>query len=382
MDIDFIALEMLCLSEGKMFEISYEDKTGARVGKLNTAHGSIETPCFMPVATQGTIKTLRFDTISDLDYKAIISNAFILYLRPGLKVLRKCGGLHNFINWNDAIFTDSGGFQMLNPDFIEQRNEVGVVFRSPFDNSRHHITPEKCIEIQNEIGSDVVMVLDDLVPYKSNRKSQETAVMRTIDWAIRCKRAHNSSKQLLFAITQGGTYSDLRLKCAEGLIKLDFDGYAIGGLSIGEPKDVMQSILAEQIKVLPPDKPRYLMGVGSPTELLESISKGVDVFDSTFPTRNARHNDAYTFNGDMNISRGKFKDDLSPIEDDCKCYTCINHTRAYVHHLLRNHEVTGQSLMTIHNLFFIKRLFDSIIEAIKDNRFSALKEDLVRRLNQ
>lgn len=364
-----------------MFEISYEDETGARVGKLITVHGSVATPCFMPVATKGTVKTLTFENIEELNFQAIISNAFILYLRPGLDVLRKSGGLHNFLNWKRTIFTDSGGFQMLNPDFIVKRNEKGVIFRSPFDKSRHHLTPEKCVEIQNELGSDVAMVLDDLVPYGRDRKFQEIAVKRTLDWATRCKQAHKNRSQLLFAITQGGTYSDLRRNCAEGLIELDFDGYAIGGLSIGEPKEIMNNILTEQTCILPRDKPRYLMGVGSPAELLESISSGVDIFDSTFPTRNARHNDAYTFSGGMNLSRGKFKADFSPIEEDCGCYTCINHSRAYVHHLLRNHEVTGQSLMTIHNLFFIKRLLDLAVEAISDNRFSTFKENMVKTLS-
>jgi queuine tRNA-ribosyltransferase len=364
-----------------MFEILHEDYSGARVGRLHTAHGTLETPFFMPVATQGTVKTLKFKEVKELGYGAVISNAFVLYLRPGVTLISKGGGLHEFMGWDRAVFTDSGGFQMLNPDFLEKTDQKGVTFRSPFDNSRHRLTPESCIEIQNQLGSDIAMVLDALVPFDSSRKEQETAVERTTAWARRCKNAHNNSSQLLFAITQGGTHKDLRERSARELVEIGFDGYGIGGLSIGESKDEMHNVLSWQTAILPKSKPRYLMGVGSPAELVESISRGVDIFDSTFPTRNARHNEAYTFNGKMNLSRGKFRDDKSPIEDGCGCYSCQNHTRAYIHHLLRNHEITGQSLMTIHNLYFIEWLLKNVRDAIKKNSFRDFKEKTLKGLN-
>jgi queuine tRNA-ribosyltransferase len=364
-----------------MFKILHQDDTGARVGRLSTAHGEVETPFFMPVATQGTVKTVKFNEIRSLGFEAVISNAFVLYLRPGVDVINEAGGLHNFMGWEGAVFTDSGGFQMLNPDFLIKTDQKGVTFRSPFDKSKHLLTPEGCTEIQNQLGSDVAMVLDALVPFNRSRKMQKLAVERTTEWARRCKSAHNNGTQLLFAITQGGTHSDLRERSAIELVEIGFDGYGIGGLSIGESKDEMHTVLSGQTSILPKGKPRYLMGVGSPVELVESISRGVDIFDSTFPTRNARHNEAYTFGGSMNLSRGRFRDDKSPIEDGCGCYGCQNHTRAYIHHLLRNHEVTGQSLMTIHNLYFIQRLLKNVREAIKKSRFSEFKEEMLLELN-
>ncbi len=350
-----------------MFKFKAESETGARIGSLTTPHGIVKTPLFMPVATQGTVKTLTFKEVVDLGHKALISNAFVLYLKPGLDTIKKLGGIHAFINWRDVLFTDSGGFQMLNPDFIDKTDKSGVVFRSPFDRSRHKITPESCMKIQNDLGSDVAMVLDNLIPFDSPKESQEKAVNQTTQWAKRCKEAHENEDQLIFAITQGGTHPDLRRKSARELVEIGFDGYAIGGLSIGEPKNIMQRILREQTNVLPGDKPRYLMGVGSPIELLNAISLGVDIFDSTFPTRNARHNDAYTYRGEINLSRGRFKTDEKPIEEECDCYTCINHSRAYINHLLKNREVTGQSLMTIHNLYFINRLLRDAKNAIQKN---------------
>ncbi len=363
-----------------MFEILHEDDTGSRVGRLHTAHGNVETPFFMPVATQGTVKTLKFNEVSHLGFEAVISNAFVLYLRPGIDLIDEAGGLHEFMGWDRAVFTDSGGFQMLNPDFLEKTDQKGVTFRSPFDNSRHLLTPESCIEIQNRLGSDVAMVLDALVPFDSSRKMQEHAVERTSEWAGRCKAAHNNGRQLLFAITQGGTHQDLRERSAAELVEIGFDGYGIGGLSIGESKDEMHAVLSEQTAILPKSKPRYLMGVGSPAELVESISRGVDIFDSTFPTRNARHNEAYTFSGSMNLSRGRFRNHKSPIEEACGCFTCKNHTRAYIHHLLRNHEVTGLSLMTIHNLYFIQQLLKSVRDAIKNNCLTEFKEETLQKL--
>lgn len=361
-----------------MFRIDNHDDSGARAGVLATGHGKVQTPFFMPVATKGTVKTLTHEEVGNLGFDSVISNALVLYLRPGVETIEQSGGLHSFTGWKKTIFTDSGGFQILNPEFLKKADEKGVVFRSPIDNSRHTITPEKCIEIQNRMGSDVAMVLDMVIPFGASIEENSRAVNMTSDWARRCKEAHKNREQLLFAITQGGTFSKLRDRSTRELLEIDFDGYGIGGLSIGEPKEVMHQIIKEQNKVLPEDKPRYLMGVGSPVELLRAISMGVDVFDSTFPTRNARHNDAYTFKGEFNISRGKFKNDYSPIEAECNCFTCKNHSRAYVHHLLKNKEVTGQVLMTLHNLAFIKNLMTRSREAIVENRFSEFKNNTLR----
>jgi queuine tRNA-ribosyltransferase len=352
----------------------------ARIGRLKTGHGSVETPCFLPVATQGSVKTLTFSDVEGLGFEALISNAFLLYLRPGESTIKKAGGLHGFMGWEKSIFTDSGGFQMLNPDFMIRSNDKGVVFKSPFDQSKHLLTPESCMDIQSGLGSDVAMVLDALAPYSSSKEEQELALKRNFAWAKRCKEAQSKCDQLLFAITQGGVYSDLRNKSASELISLDFDGYAIGGLSIGEPREVMLAILGEQASILPLEKPRYLMGVGSPVELLEAISLGIDIFDSTFPTRNARHNQAYTFKGDMNLSRGRFREDFAPIEDGCNCYACKNHSRAYVHHLLKSREATGKSLVTMHNLFFVQRLLETAKDKIKQRGFHEFKGDMQRRL--
>ncbi len=363
-----------------MFEVTHVDPTGARIGRLHTAHGVVETPAFMPVATNGTVKTLSFDTVAGLGFEALISNAFILYLRPGLEVIEAACGIHKFMGWDKTVFTDSGGFQMLSPEFYEKTSEKGVLFRSPIDRSRHMLTPEICINIQNRLGSDVAMVLDDLVPFGSNRGVLAAAVERTTRWAKRCKEANDSDTQLLFAITQGGTDQALRRRSAEALVDIGFDGYAIGGLSIGEPKDVMSQILRDQVRVLPENRPRYLMGLGSPTEIIDAIAAGIDIFDSTFPTRNARHNGAYTFNGYLNLSRGGFKNDTLPIEDGCKCYACQNHSRAYIHHLLRSREQTAKSLMTIHNLHFMQRIIALTKEAIRDGRLLDFKEEVSEQM--
>ncbi len=360
-----------------MFGIVDTDDTGARNGRLHTAHGKIETPCFLPVATKGSVKTLTFEDLKSIGFQSFISNALLLYLRPGLKTISGAGGLHSFIGWDKCIFTDSGGYQMLNSDFMEGITGDGVLFRSPFDRSKHTFTPEICMEIQNILASDVAMVLDTLIPAGADRNAIAKAVKTTTEWARRCKEAHKNDSQMIFAITQGGIYSDLRERSAREVIEIGFDGYAIGGLSIGEPKEVMLSILKEQTAILPRDKPRYLMGVGSPSEVLESIALGVDIFDSTFPTRNARHNDAYTRSGEINLSRGKYRDDFTPIDDRCGCYTCKTHTRAYVHHLLRNHEPTALTLMTLHNLYFMHKLIEDSKQAIAEGVFNEFKKETV-----
>jgi len=363
-----------------MFEVECQDSGGARVGVLSTSHGAVETPLFLPVATHGAVKTLTFPQLRELGYPAFISNAFVLYLKPGVKVIREAGGLHSFLGWSGVVFTDSGGYQMLNPEFMEGVGKKGVVFRSPFDRSRHVFTPELCMEVQNELGADVALTLDALVAHDQGLKEQEEAVRKTLEWAERCRKAHSNASQLLFAITQGGTDERLRKRCALKLVEMGFDGYAIGGLSIGEPKELMHQVLSEQVKLLPCEKPRYLMGVGSPLDMLRCIESGVDIFDSSFPTRNARHGLAYTFSGELQMDRGRFREDERPIENGCPCYTCRSHSRAYVHHLLKANEAAGKTLMTIHNLSFIARLLEAAKQAIREDRLSELKGSLSRVL--
>ncbi|MFQ5976201.1 MAG: tRNA guanosine(34) transglycosylase Tgt [Candidatus Hydrothermarchaeales archaeon] len=362
-----------------MFEVIHEDgSSGARVGLLKTKHGEVKTPAFMPVATKGGVKTLDPQEVVEVGTQAIISNAFLLYLKPGVDVIREAGGLHEFSGFSDTvIFTDSGGFQMLRESFFEGVSKKGVTFRSPFDDSKHVFTPEKCMEVQMALGSDVAMVLDDCPPYDANYDRVKKSTERTVEWAKRCIDAHGGD-QFLFCIIQGGHFKDLRRDNTEALGGLGFDGYGIGGLSIGEPLDEMFDTLRYSVPLIPRDKPRYLMGVGSPVELLESVGLGVDIFDSAFPTRNARHNTVYTYGGKYNISKGRFKGDYGPLEEGCGCYACQNFSRAYVSHLMRVHEALGMRLVTIHNLYFIHDLLEKAREAMVKDGLEEFKLEFER----
>jgi len=358
------------------FSISCEDTaTKARVGKLRTAHGVVATPCFMPVATKASVKTLASEELLSLGVEAIISNALLLYLKPGVEVISAAGGLHTFMNFHRTIFTDSGGFQALRREFKPEFTKRGIAFRSPFDNSRHVFTPELCIAVQEALGSDVALTLDDCPPYGEAKERYVESVARTTRWARACKAAHACDDQLLFAIAQGGTFADLRRESAAQLAQLDFDGYGIGGLSIGEPHDVMLSMLEVSISALPEEKPRYLMGLGSPIEVLEAIARGVDIFDSAFPTRNARHSAVYTREGKYSITKAKHLRSHAPLEEACTCYTCRNYTRAYVSHLMRAGETLGMRLVTLHNLHFMQTLMRDARKAIAAGEFAEfLKE--------
>lgn len=360
-----------------MFKIIHEDGD-ARVGKLYTAHGAVDTPAFLPVATKGSVKTLSSEELVETHAQALIANAFLLYLKPGIEVITETGSLHEFMNWRRCIFTDSGGYQMLRQGFLRGVTRKGISFRSPFDEARHLLTPEKCIEIQQSLGSDVAMVLDDCPPYESIYEHVRDSLSRTLDWAERCKKAHSGEGQQLFAIIQGGVFEDLRRKGAEKLAELNFDGYGIGGLSIGEPKKIMLETLKHTVPLIPEEKPRYLMGVGSPAELLESISLGIDIFDSAFPTRNARHNTVYTESGKYSVTKGRFAQDFSPLEEGCKCYACRNYSRAYVNHLLRVYETLGMRLVTIHNLYSIQNLMREARKAIASGEFEEFKNNFRR----
>jgi len=361
-----------------MFKIKSSDKkSSARTGVLKIGKRKIETPCFLPVATKGSVKTLSFGELDKCNVQGIISNSFLLYLRPGIEVIQKAGGLHSFFGWNGIIFTDSGGFQMLNEYYAPKIGKNGAWFKSPFDESKHFISPEKCMEIQNSLASDVALTLDALVPYGSSREEIKKSTRLTVEWARRCKEAHKNDKQLLIAITQGGVFRELRKECTEKLVGLDFDGYAIGGLSIGESGEEMLSTLKYNTEILPEDKPRYFMGLGSPKDIVECVDAGVDVFDSCFPTRNARHGEAYTYSGALKIIKEKFSKDFKPIDESCKCYTCKNHTRAYLRHLLKVNEISGLKLMTIHNIFFLQKFMGDIRNAIKNNEFREFRKEVI-----
>ena len=360
-----------------MYELIHTEKnTGARAGKLKTAHGTIDTPAFMPVATKATVKTLAAEELYEMGTQVLISNAFHLFLAPGVEVIKRAGGLHEFMHWRRAIFTDSGGFQMIRKDFPFKITDEGIKYKNPRDGKKYSYTPEICIENQKILGSDVAMILDDCPTYGSEYSVVEASVERTLKWARIAEKVEKKNGQLVFAILQGGTFAELRAKCAQELIEMDFDGYGIGGLSIGEPKDVMKEVLKYNVPLVPEDKPRYLMGVGSPVELLESIGSGVDIFDSAFPTRNARHQTLMTTRGNIDIARSKFALDFAPIDEECTCYSCKNYTRAYLHHLFKESELLALRLASIHNLHFIQSIVKAARGAILEDRFVEFKKNI------
>lgn len=360
-----------------MFELVHLDRD-ARMGRLSTTHGAIDTPAFLPVATKATVKTLTPEEILETGAQAIISNAFHLYLSPGIEVIREAGGLHKFMSWWGAVFTDSGGFQMIRRDFKLNIKEDGISYKNPRDGEKYLYTPEECIKAQDALASDVALVLDECPPYGGYNKAK-ASMENTLRWARRSKEAHRKKGQLLFAILQGGTFPDLRKKCSEELVALGFDGYAIGGLSIGEPREIMNQVLRHSLPLLPLDKPRWLMGVGSPIEVLEAIGQGIDFFDSAFPTRNARHQTGMTKNGDLDLGRKKYARDFRPIEDGCRCYSCKNYSRAYIFHLFKESELLAMRLLSIHNLSFMQELMRKVREAIEEDNFIGYKRDFTDR---
>jgi queuine tRNA-ribosyltransferase len=360
-----------------MFKIIATDGK-ARAGALHTAHGAIETPLFMPVATKAALKWVSLAECSAAEIECFIANAYLLSLQPGLAVIKKAGGLHGFMNWSKGIFTDSGGFQVLSEEFLLKINDNGVFFRNPFDKSRSFLSPEKCIEIQNALGSDVAMCLDDVPLHGSSAKRIAESAARTFQWAKRCKETHKSKKQLLFGICQGGTIEKLRRKSAEQISSIDFDGIALGGLCIGEPKQKMLRMVSLSNKIIPPEKPRYLMGVGSPKELLQCIALGIDVFDSCFPTRTARHGLAFTEKGNIDVCKSAFKFDFNPLDAKCACPVCTQHSRAYLHHLFKVKEENSKMLLSVHNLHFTANLVKQAREAIRERKFG----QLVKRFKQ
>ncbi|MCC5911544.1 MAG: tRNA guanosine(34) transglycosylase Tgt [Clostridiaceae bacterium] len=359
------------------YELIKECKqSGARLGKVHTPHGEIETPIFMPVGTQATVKTMTPEELKEIKSQIILSNTYHLYLRPGHKLIEKAGGLHKFMNWDKPILTDSGGFQVFSLGDLRKITEEGVEFRSHLDGSKHFISPEKAVEIQTSLGSDIMMVFDECAPYPADRDYVKKSLERTTRWAKRCKEAHvNIEKQSLFGIIQGGMYADLRKQSAEELLELDFPGYAVGGLSVGEPKPLMYEVLEHTTPLMPKDKPRYLMGVGSPDCLIEGVIRGIDMFDCVLPTRIARNGTAMTSHGKVVIKNAKHTESFEALDPECDCYTCKNYSRAYLRHLFKANEVLGLRLLSYHNLYFLLKLMEEVREAIREDRLLDYKKN-------
>lgn len=359
------------------FELLKEsDECKARLGKIYTNHGVIETPIFMPVGTKATVKAMTPEELKELDAQIILSNTYHLFLRPGDKLIKEAGGLHKFMNWNRPILTDSGGFQVFSLGKLRKIKEEGVDFRSHIDGSKQFISPEKAMEIQNNLGSDIMMAFDECVPYPASYEYTKKSMERTTRWAKRCKDAHkNPDNQALFGIVQGGMYEDLRRESVKQITELDFPGYAVGGLSVGEPRDLMCEVMDYTVDLLPKDKPRYLMGVGTPDYLFEAVERGIDMADCVLPTRMARHGAFLTSKGQLTIKNAKYKNDFSPIDEKCNCYTCRNFSRAYIRHLFNEKEILGARLASIHNLFFLINLMKSIRISIRENNFMEFKKE-------
>ncbi|GKV68762.1 queuine tRNA-ribosyltransferase [Sporosarcina sp. NCCP-2716] len=351
-------------------------QTGARLGIVHTPHGSFETPAFMPVGTMATVKTLSPEELKEMGAGIILSNTYHLWLRPGHEIIKEAGGLHKFMNWDRPILTDSGGFQVFSLSDFRKIEEEGVHFRHHLNGSKLFLSPEKAMEIQNALGSDIMMAFDECPPYPATYEYMKASVERTSRWAERCLNAHQRPEdQGLFGIVQGGEFEELRKQSAKDLVALDFPGYAIGGLSVGEPKDVMNRVLEFTTPLLPEDKPRYLMGVGSPDSLIDGAIRGVDMFDCVLPTRIARNGTLMTSNGRVVIKNAKYERDFGPIDENCDCYTCKKYTRAYIRHLIRANETFGLRLASYHNLYFLLRLMDNVREAIRQDRLGDFREE-------
>ena len=358
-----------------------EKNTKARLGKLETNHGAFDTPMFMPVGTLANVKTLSPEEVKELGSGIILSNTYHLWLRPGEDVVKNAGGLHKFMNYNGPILTDSGGFQVFSLTKNKKKDitEEGVHFKSHLDGSKLFLTPELSIKIQNKLDSDIAMSFDECIPYPATYEYAKTSTDRTLRWSKRGKDVHKNEMQSLFGIVQGGEYTDLRHYSAKETVKMDFDGYSIGGTSVGEGKDVMYKMVEDGILYLPEDKPRYLMGVGDPLDIIEGVIRGVDMFDCVLPTRIARHGNAFTKDGKINIRNVKFKEDFNPIESDCDCYTCKNYTKAYIRHLIVSNETFGGRLLSIHNIRFLIKLTEDLRDEIKNDTILEYREHFINR---
>lgn len=372
----------------KLNLIAGDKNSQARAGWFETDHGVVETPIFMPVGTQGTVKAVnQFYLEQEIKAQIVLSNTYHLYLRPGTEILEAAGGLHKFMNWQRPILTDSGGYQVFSLTELRKLKENGVEFRSHLDGSKHFFTPEKVIQIQRSIGSDIMMVLDECAPYPCDYEYARKSVQLTSNWAVLNKSAFVNSepkyghKQFLFGIIQGSVYKDLRKKSAEDLFELDFDSYAIGGLAVGEPTEQMYELVDYTTDFMPADRPRYLMGVGRPENILESIARGVDMFDCVMPTRNARNANVFTWNGTLSMRNARYKFDFKPLDENCQCYTCRNFTRAYLRHLFIAEEILALELASIHNLYFYLELVRTARKKIIEGSFSEWKNQVVEKIS-
>lgn len=343
--------------------------TGARAGRIHTPHGSFDTPIFMPVGTQASVKTLAPEELKEMGAGIILSNNYHLFLRPGSKLVKEAGGLHKFMNWDRAILTDSGGFQVFSLGDLRKISEEGVTFRSHIDGSKKFLSPEIATQSQMDLGADIIMAFDECVPYPADFKYTRESMELTLRWAQRCKNTMTNPNQGLFGIVQGGMYKDLRIECANRLVDMDFPGYAVGGLSVGEPKELMYEMLDITLEYLPQNKARYLMGVGTPDCLVEGVMRGIDMFDCVYPTRVARNGTAMTWNGRLVIKNAQYEHDFHPIDEHCNCYTCRNYSRAYIRHLVRVNEIFGLRLLTIHNLHFLIDFMRQMRQSIMEDRF-------------
>ncbi|MBF1090360.1 MAG: tRNA guanosine(34) transglycosylase Tgt [Solobacterium sp.] len=364
------------------FEITHICKqSGARTGILHTPHGDVETPMFMPVGTQATVKFVSPEELKDLGSGVVLANTYHLWLRPGEDIVDQAGGVQKFMNYKGPMLTDSGGFQVFSLADQRKITEEGVTFKNSLNGDTLFLSPEKSIQIQNKIGADIIMSFDECIPYPATREYVEKSTERTLRWALRGKQAHSRpEEQALFGIVQGGDYADLRKYCAEKLIEMDFPGYAIGGTSVGEDKETMYRMVKWASDALPFDKPRYLMGVGAVNDLLEAVSRNVDMCDCVLPTRIARHGTLMTSEGRISIRKAIYKNDFTPLDPECDCYTCRNYTKAYLNHLQRTNEGFGTRLMSIHNLRFLVKLMEDARKAIKEDRFNDFKEETLAKM--
>lgn len=368
-----------------MAAVTYEliktcKQTGARLGKVHTPHGTFETPVFMPVGTLATVKTMSPEELKEIGAKIILSNTYHLWLRPGEDIVEEAGGLHKFMNWDGAILTDSGGFQVFSLSDMREIVEEGVHFRNHLNGEKLFLSPEKAMQIQNALGPDIMMALDECPPYPAEYEYMKNSVERTSRWAERCLSAHERPvDQGLFGIVQGGEYEDLRKQSAQDLISLDFPGYAIGGLSVGEPKDIMNRVLEYTTPLLPTNKPRYLMGVGSPDSLIDGAIRGVDMFDCVLPTRIARNGTCMTSTGRLVVRNARYARDFRPIDENCDCHVCKNYTRAYIRHLIKCNETFGFRLTTYHNLYFLLKLMEQVRTAIAEDRLGDFREEFFEK---
>ncbi|MFH0796602.1 MAG: tRNA guanosine(34) transglycosylase Tgt [Candidatus Omnitrophota bacterium] len=364
------------------FQILTKDRsTSARIGTLTTPHGEVTTPIFLPVATRGSVRCLSSENLEELGFEMVLANAYHLFLRPGTEIIKASGGLHRFMNWQRPILTDSGGFQIFSLEDTKVEEE-GAVFRSVYDGGWHRITPEEAIKIQEELGADIIMPLDQPVSFPASHETAEEALKRTTAWAKRSKASHSKENQVLFGIIQGATYEDLRQRSVEEITNLDFPGYSLGGFCLGEPKEEMNKFIAYTTTLLPEEKPRYLMGIGTPLEILSAVSAGVDIFDCALPTHIARNGSALTSQGKVIVRDSVYKNDFTPLDANCSCFVCQKYSRAYLRHLYNTKELTVLYLITYHNLYFIQNLMVNIRQAIKEGTLVSFQKEFQKKLEE